>query len=227
MSWTRRDADGHAGVMQLLDELRREHELIERLVLSLRAFAAHLTAGTAPVDDGFAILDCLASYVGGWHHEREEDVLFDALAKTLPSDRGPIAVMLSDHGALGESLSAMRTALTADDPDAFMRLAFDYSRALWAHIDAENSVLFPESEIRLRRSGIGELASDEAPAEIIGVVERANALIARYPGGDSSDVIRGEGCVMCPAYGDACSGLEREWWNEWEWEELDEHVAGA
>jgi hypothetical protein len=39
--------------------------------------------------------------------------------------------------------------------------------------------------------------------------------------------VRGEGCVVCPSYGDTCAGIEREWWNEWEWEELSERVGGA
>ena len=212
--------------MQLLDELRREHDLIDRLLGSLRTFAAKLGGGAA-VGDGLAILDCLQAYAGDWHHEREEGVLFPALGRFVPSDRGPIAVLLSDHHMLADALSAMRQSLVASDAAGFQRLAFDYTRALWAHIDAENSVLFPESEIQLRRNGIRELASRDVPAEVIEVVNRAERLISLYPAGDAADVIRGDGCVICPVYGDSCRGIEREWWNEWEWEELEEHVAGA
>jgi hypothetical protein len=31
---------------------------------------------------------------------------------------------------------------------------------------------------------------------------------------------------MCPAYGVSCNGLEREWWNESEWEEIHERLTG-
>ena len=213
--------------MQLLDELRREHDLIDRLLGSLRTFAARLVDGAAPIADGSAIVDCLAAYAGGWHHEREEGVLFPALGAMLPLDRGPVAVMLADHHALAESLQAMRERLAAADAAGFAQLAVDYTRSLWAHIDAENSVLFPESEIQLRRQGVRELTGRATPEEVVALEARAEEWIAKYPHGDASDVIRGDGCVVCPAYGDSCRGIEREWWNDWEWEELDEHVAGA
>ena len=227
MSWPAAAKDRDDAGMQLLDDLRREHDLIDCLLSSLRSFAAKLVDGAAPSADGVAIIECLESYAGGWHHEREEHVLFDALATILPADRGPIAVMLADHHALAKSLASMRAALAADDASAFETLTSDYTRMLWAHIDVENSVLFPESEIQLRRSGIRELPSLPPPEATNGIVERAQELIAKYPGADAADVIRGEGCVMCPSYGDTCSGLEREWWNEWQWEELDEHVASS
>jgi len=227
MSWCRGRAHRHDASVLLIDELRREHDLIDRLLGSLRTFASRFAVGSAAVSDGLAMLHCLASYAGGWHHEREEGVLFPALAKTLPADRGPIAAMLADHHSLADSLVAMRESLIANDPAAFSQLAIDYTRLLWAHIDAENSVLFPESEIQLRRNGIRQLEVPETPDEIVAVAKRAEELISRYPGTDAADVIRGDGCVMCPVYGDTCRGIEREWWNDWEWEELEEHVANA
>ena len=53
-----------------------------------------------------------------------------------------------------------------------------------------------------------------------------DALIARYPPMEP-DLARGDGCAMCHAYGDTCRGLEHEWWNEWQWEELEGRLAGA
>ena len=214
-------------VMQLLDELRREHELIDRLLGSLRTFAVKLADGKAAAAEGFVFVACLEAYAGGWHHEREEDVLFAALAKTLPHDRGPIAVMLADHEGLASSLAAMSAALSANDWNGFARLTTEYTRLLWAHMDAENSVLFPECEIQLRRAGVRELEARPASAVITLVAQRAEDLIAQYPPAYAADVIRGDGCVMCPSYGDTCRGIEREWWNEWEWEELEEHVASS
>lgn len=32
--------------------------------------------------------------------------------------------------------------------------------------------------------------------------------------------MRGESCAVCPAYPNACAGIEREWWSESEWEEF-------
>ena len=44
---------------------------------------------------------------------------------------------------------------------------------------------------------------------------------------DDVTIPRGDGCVCCPAFTGACRGLEQEWWNEWEWEELENHVAAS
>ncbi|HEV2721363.1 MAG TPA: hemerythrin domain-containing protein [Thermoanaerobaculia bacterium] len=202
--------------MRLLDELRREHDLIDRLLGSL------LTVPHGA--DALEIVEIFEAYAAGWHHEREETVLFAALAEILPADRGPIAVLLADHRAMAESLAVMRaTAHTG----AFAQHARAYARALWPHIDAENSVLFPESEMQLRRNGIRELSAGDTPAAVREMEAHAEALIARYPPRGDADVVRGEGCVVCPSYGDACAGIEREWWNEWEWEELSERVAST
>ena len=209
--------------MKLLDELRREHDLIERVLGSLRTYAAR---HDAPSEDGLALLDFLGTYAR-WHHEREEGVLFPALVgeAMIPSDRGPLAVIHDDHEALAVQLAAMRAALA--DRSEFERLAASYARMLWAHIDVENSVLFPESEEQLRRNGVRELASPELPTEIAGAAAAGEALTLRYPPTDDPDAIRGEGCVVCSAYGTTCRGLEREWWNDWQWEELEDHVAAS
>jgi hypothetical protein len=41
------------------------------------------------------------------------------------------------------------------------------------------------------------------------------------------NVLRGDGCVMCPAFVDNCRGLEHEWWNEWEWDEFEDHLPSG
>jgi hemerythrin-like domain-containing protein len=211
--------------MQLLDDLRREHERIDTVLGALRTWADRFAAGEAPLSDRDAFMTFFSIYAGSFHHEREEVLLLPALARSaeLPSDRGPIAVILQDHRDMAKLL---REIATTDDPIALQDLTLRYSHALWQHIDVENSILFPESEDRLRRNGVRELdaramTSDEHAAAAVG-----DTLIARYPPMEP-DVTRGDGCVMCHAYGDTCRGLEREWWNEWEWEEMSEHVAAS
>ena len=105
------------------------------------------------------------------------------------------------------------------------RLAVEYSRALWHHIDAENSVLFPESEARLRRHGVLELPSREMTDDERDAMASGQALVLRYPPVEDIDAIRGDGCVCCPALVEGCPGLERSWWNESEWDEFEDHMA--
>ncbi len=216
--------------VKLLDELRSEHVRIESLVGSLRRFADGFAAGEAPREDGLEILRVLAVYAGGFHHDREELVLFPALETeaSLPR-RGPIEGLLDDHHKTGALLTAMTAALAAAEPDArrFREAAVRYSHILWLHIDAENSVLFPESEARLARAGVRELEGRGATAEELAAGEAADRLALLYPPLEDPDVVRGDGCALCPRYGESCDGIEREWWNENEWEEMDSHVAAS
>lgn len=211
--------------MQLLDDLQREHERIERVLGAFRTWADGLVTGTAASGDRSLFLDFFQLYAGAFHHEREEEILFPALTMEaqLPGERGPLAVLLDDHARMAELLVSIRDAA---DPKQIQELVRDYSHQLWAHIDVENSVLFPECENQLRRNGVRELTGRrESQSELV-VAGIGDTLVERYPP-MQPDAIRGDGCVMCHAYGDTCRGLEREWWNEWEWEEMSEHVAAS
>lgn len=221
--------------MQLIDELRAEHDLIERVVGSLRTFAALRARGEADPADGPRFLQFFLHYAGHFHHAREEDTLFVSLARDaeLPADRGPIAVLLGDHREMAGVLQALAPLLNATGPleaesaASLQALATTYAHALWHHIDAENSVLLPESEMRLRRHGVRELPSRpmtdaEAEAKTWG-----EQLVARYEPASDADAMRGDGCVMCPAMLTNCRGLEHEWWTESEWDEFEDHLPAG
>lgn len=216
--------------MDFLDSLRSEHEVIERVALSLRSFVRADELNAADARDYVRFLTLFA---GAWHHEREEEVLFPLLTGELllPSDRGPVAVLIEDHHRMAELLAAMRDAVASDhalDAAGFRTTSLEYTQSLLLHIDAENSVLLPECEDRLRRAGIRELSSRELTGVEIDALATGRALAERYPPElHDVDLVRGEGCAMCPSYGLTCSGVEREWWNEWQWEEFDEHIAAS
>jgi hemerythrin-like domain-containing protein len=196
--------------MRLLDELVAEHTRIDAVVGSLRAYVALRLAGGGDPDDGSRFVRVLRQYAGEFHHAREEDTLFVALRDRaeLP-DAGPLAVLCGDHRRTGAMLDRMapllaRPVLDHGEQAVLEQTAIAYSRLLWHHIDAENSVLFPE----------------EAEAMAIG-----DALVARYPPLMDRGIVRGDGCVCCPALVDNCPGLERAWWSESEWDELEDHLA--
>jgi hemerythrin-like domain-containing protein len=219
--------------MQLIQDLAAEHDLIERVVGSLRRFVEQRLNGSADPADGPRFVRFFRLFAGDYHHAREEDVLFVALREhaELPADRGPIKAITDDHhemaGMLDEIAQLLETPLVVDlDRSRLEAVARDYSHALWHHIDAENSVLFPESQERLRRHGIRELPGrDMTPAEGAARAD-GEALVARYPPLDDPTVIRGEGCVFCRVFGDGCAGIEHEWWNDSEWDEFDARSQG-
>ncbi|WBY03670.1 hypothetical protein PE066_09100 [Ramlibacter tataouinensis] len=109
---------------------------------------------------------------------------------------------------------------SGDDRVRLRSLAIRYSHALWRHIDAENSVLFPEGAERLRRCGLHELPDRPMNETEAAAREGAAALLVRYPSVEDSALTRGDGCFMCRAHGETCNGLEAEWWTDLEWDEF-------
>ena len=218
--------------MQLIDDLRAEHVLIEQVVGSLRAFVSARLRGQGKPEDGARFLTFFRRYAGDFHHDKEEAVLFRALVERaeLPADRGPIAALTGEHARLGRLLDGMEGRLGSDltrDPEreALLGLAVDYSRSLWRHIDAENSVLFPEGQERLRRFHVRELPS-RPMTEVEAAAHQAGLdLVAAYPPEYDPDAHRGDGCVACPSHGTTCQGLEREWWTELEWEDMWDRMS--
>lgn len=217
--------------MELIDELAAEHELIDAAVGALRTWVEQRLRGEGDPADGPRFVTFLRVFAAEFHHAREEDTLFVALRERagLPQE-GPIASLCDDHARTAALLASIerlvddRGAPAGAAGDDLRRLAVEYSHALWHHIDAENSVLFPEGESRLRKSGVAELPSRamttaEAAAKAVG-----EDLIRRYPPFRDPTIPRGDGCVCCPAFSGACRGLEQEWWNEWEWEEFEDHL---
>jgi len=216
--------------MQLIDELRAEHDVIEQVAGAFLTYAA-LPPSQRSAEDGAAFLRFFRLYANHFHHAREEDTLFVALRDRagLPADRGPLATMIADHERMAGLLDTVGADLEAG-PDAHPRLdasATAYVHALWHHIDAENSVLFPECAPRLRRNGVTDLPSRPMEPEEREAMDAGRSLAARYPAPAQSDVIRGDGCIMCPAFGVTCRGLELEWWNEWEWDEFEDRMSGG
>jgi hemerythrin-like domain-containing protein len=216
--------------MQLIDELRAEHDVIDQVAGAFLTYAA-ASAQARSASDGPAFLRFFRVYASQFHHAREEDTLFVALRDRagLPADRGPIATMAADHARMAGLLDAAAAGLEGGEASeaGFRDSAAAYVHALWQHIDAENSVLFPECGPRLRRNGVVELPSRPMAPDEQDAMSAGRALVARYPASDHPDVMRGDGCIMCPAFAVTCRGLEREWWNEWEWDEFEDRMSGG
>lgn len=213
--------------MKLIDAFQDEHVLIDQVLGSLRTYVGGLVDGTADPDDGRRFVAFFTEFAGHFHHDREERVLFEALVThgKLPGDRGPVRAVKHEHAEMEEWLCKMTPFLeqrpqSEDDRVRLRALATRYSHALWRHIDAENSVLYPEGAERLRRNGIRELPDRPMSEAEAAAREDGVALLVRYPPVADVALMRGDGCFMCRAHGETCDGLEAEWWTELEWEEF-------
>ena len=213
--------------MKLIDAFLDEHVLIDQVLGSLRTYVDGLASGTADPEDGRRFAAFFTEFAGHFHHGREEGVFFEALVTEaeLPRDRGPVDALLREHAEMGEWLRELTPFLeqspqSRDDRERLRALAIRYSHGLWRHIDAENSVLFPEGTERLGRCGIRELP-DRPMSEAEAAARQDGALLAvRYPPLEDASLTRGEGCFGCRAHGETCDGLEAEWWTELEWKEF-------
>ena len=217
--------------MLFLDELRAEHELIDRVAGALRSFAAARARGEGDPADGAAFRRFFRLWAGAWHHAREEETLFPALAAKaeLSLETGPLAAFVEQHHAMAKVLDAIdplldRAPLPEEEGRRLVALVADYTRELGRHIDAENSVLIPESEVRLKQANVLELEGRVPTGEELAARDEGRLLAERWPF-VPGDGVRGEGCVVCPSYGTTCRGVEAEWWNESEWEEFSDHLG--
>ena len=217
--------------MRLLDELRAEHVLIDRVAGSLRTFAAARERGEGEPADGAAFRRFFRLWAGAWHHAREEETLFPALASKaeLSPEHGPIAAFVEQHRDMAKVLDELDPLLDRDLSEGegrrLVELVTAYTRELGRHIDAENSVLLPESEVRLRQANVLELEGRPPTDEELAAREDGERLAAAWPFTADAGGVRGEGCVVCPSYGTTCRGVEAEWWNDSEWEEFSDHLG--
>jgi hemerythrin-like domain-containing protein len=200
--------------MRIVDEIRRQHRHVDRVAGSLRRWAQRGIAHPDAVADQAELIGTLRVLVLD-HHHRIEEILFEALVEhgEIPGHHGPIAVLRREHDAAANAIDRFE-ALGVGDGAA--GLAMEIAAELWQHVDKEESVLLPEAERRLIDGGVRDLDFPDAPT-VVEATERAGLDLARrLPPMDDPEVIRGDGCIVCPAFGIDCHGIETEWWSDWE-----------
>jgi hemerythrin-like domain-containing protein len=140
------------------DVLREEHRIILRVLDVLEMAAAQLACGR-PLPEGWwpEIVAWLRSFADKNHHAKEEAALFPAMVKAgVPSEGGPIAVMLEEH----ERGRALVRAMEAGEAVARAAKAREYVALLREHIDKENGVLFPMADAVLDDRAQGALTRE-------------------------------------------------------------------
>ena len=218
--------------MKVIEELTAEHDLIERVAGALRTYVRRRLEGTADAADAARFLRFFRGFVGGWHHEREEQGLFVALTEGLGllAEQAPVGALTGQHHDLAASLEALEPLLASPALDPARQGQLDevarrYVYGLWHHIDAENSVLFPEADARLSRGGVPDVPWREPTAEEVLVRADGERLVGEHPPVHDPVVMRGDGCVFCPSYGTTCRGIELTWWGESEWDSFGDSMG--
>jgi hemerythrin-like domain-containing protein len=119
--------------------IRRLTDVMERMVMSLATEAADMET----------VVNLITNYAYGFHHAKEENILFPfLLQKGFSTEHGPVSIMLHDHAEGRRFLKGMVIAIArykAGD-DTVLPLIYanmgNYVELIRAHIGKENNVLF-------------------------------------------------------------------------------------
>jgi hemerythrin-like domain-containing protein len=178
--------------MQATKILMDEHRLIERVLTALQV-AANRVAQGENLRAAFFVNAALfiKNFADGCHHRKEEGVLFIAMNESgIPSQGGPIGVMLAEHEqgrAFTRELKAAAEKWEAGDlsaRNAVVQNALGYVSLLRQHIHKEDTILFPMADrlipperqekvntdferIQLEETGAGVPAKYLALAEVL------------------------------------------------------------
>jgi len=103
----------------------------------------------ADIKDINDLLDFLREFADKCHHGKEEIFLFPALEKAgIKKEGGPIGVMLLEHKKGRNLIKEMQDNMLNNpvSKTGFIKAASEYVRLLRAHIEKENTILFPVIE---------------------------------------------------------------------------------
>ncbi len=136
--------------------LRKDHDLIEKVIKSMEATVQLLSDGKQiPESILLPVIDFTKNFTDVCHHSKEEKSLFPALEKAgLPSNMGPVAMMLMDHERSREIGNNMEVAakeyLSSGESTDLINYMNQYVEHITEHLWKENNKLFMMAEARLQ-----------------------------------------------------------------------------
>ncbi len=136
--------------------LRRDHELIEKVIKAMESTIQLLNDDKQiPESILLPVIDFSKNFTDVCHHSKEEKSLFPALEQAgLPSNMGPIAMMLLDHQRSREIGTQMEESakeyLSSGDSTKLINDMQQYVEHITEHLWKENNKLFMMAEARLQ-----------------------------------------------------------------------------
>ncbi|EGG41752.1 hemerythrin domain-containing protein [Candidatus Nitrosarchaeum limnium] len=136
--------------------LRKDHDLIEKVIKAMESTIQLLKDGKQiPESILLPVIDFSKNFTDVCHHSKEEKSLFPALEQAgMPTNMGPIAMMLIDHQRsreLGKEMeSSAKTYLSSGDSTKLVTDLQQYVEHITEHLWKENNRLFMMAEARLQ-----------------------------------------------------------------------------
>lgn len=129
------------------EDLMNEHEGILHGLEILEKMVLLVESGTmVSISDISSMVEFLQLFADKCHHGKEEGILFPMMEKYgIPNERGPIGQMLIEHTQGRKFIQGLSSSIKDNTLSAsvFVSNARGYIELLRAHIQKENTVLFP------------------------------------------------------------------------------------
>ena len=151
--------------------LRRDHELIEKVIKAMQSTIELLNNNKQiPESILLPVIDFSKNFTDVCHHTKEEKSLFPALEQAgMPTNMGPIAMMLMDHERSREIGNDMENSakdyLSSGNPEKLISNMQLYVDHITEHLLKENNRLFMMAEARL------QYVSEKMDKELTGIEE--------------------------------------------------------
>jgi len=164
--------------MLATENLKEEHQVILRMIKVLIVASERLERGEDVSLDVFKkALDFIRTFADRCHHGKEQDTLFPALGERgIPTQGGPIAVMLMEHEQGRQFVRGLAEAVARYESSdntaksAIIENARGYAELLDQHIYKEDNILYPMGDRVLSQADNEELLEkfEKIEKEIIG-----------------------------------------------------------
>ena len=126
--------------------LENDHVYIIRLIDVMEKMVLNCATDTAHME---MVVNLIKTYADGFHHAKEEKVLFPLLVeKGFSNEQGPVSVMLHEHvegqefvKGISERIDVYKAGNISALPEIYHYMQ-GYADLLKAHIGKENNVLF-------------------------------------------------------------------------------------
>jgi hemerythrin-like domain-containing protein len=165
--------------MKATQQLKDEHEGIKVILRIMEKIADDLKNGKELNNDHYEkIIEFIKGFADKCHHGKEEDILFPAMIRHgIPSEGGPIAVMLNEHQSGREHIRELSKAFAAfkagnrTAANEIIARSMDYVFLLLNHIHKENNILFMMADKVLNEAEQAEIfeAFEKLEIEKIGI----------------------------------------------------------
>ncbi len=137
------------------ESLRKDHDLIEKVVKAMEVTLQLLKSGKKiPESILLPTIDFTKNFTDVCHHGKEEESFFPALGQTgMPTNMGPIAVMLMEHEMTRKIALHMEGSakeyLSTGSADGLISDISQYVEHMGQHLWKENNRLFMMADMRL------------------------------------------------------------------------------